>query len=113
MKKTTNFQNRVLLTLDSPSEIAKKYDFPYAILLIQNDVINTYTIPVEMEYGYKQMKEKDKSPFDRVPKTQYTYAQSCIVYWNKSDLTKNKGVYQEYLPEFAEDNLFEYTAQII
>ena len=105
----------VLLTLDNPSEILKKYldEVPYAIRLLEKRMTQSYTIEPRPEEINRKEENKTVSPYDRVPHTHHQYEQSCIVYSTKEDLLDDNGMYQDCLPEEVEGNLYEYTAKLV
>ena len=105
----------VLLTLENPSKIFARYinEVPYAILLLEKRMSESYTtMPKDSEIKRKEA-NKTISEYDRVPHTHHLYDQSCILYMTKEDLESNTGMYQDFLPEEVEGNLYEYTARLI
>lgn len=112
MKKQTH--GKVLLILDTKSEIVKKFqdDFPYAIILLDKSIVKTWVAPVDKNHNEK-LGAGNLCGHHTVPNTFYMYEQNCIVYWTKADYNKGKGIYQDYMPESAEENAWEYTASLI
>ncbi len=109
---------KVLLTLDNPSDYLKNdveffNEMPYGILLLEKRVGEKYTIEPKPEDIVRKEKNKTISPYDRVPHTHYSYEQSCIIYDTKEDLENNKGVYWDFIPDYADEMLDEYTAKLI
>lgn len=106
---------KVLLTLDNPSKVAKKYldELYYGVLLLDRRVTEKYTIEPDTKEIEEKEKKKTISPYDRVPHTHYSYEQSCIVYNTKEDLENNQGIYQDFLPDLFDDFMYEYTAKLI
>ena len=108
----------VLLTLKKPSDFfIKSFEGlgnpPYAILLIESRMIESYTIePIEKDIKRKEA-DKTISPYDRTAHTHYSYETSCIVYNTKDDLTNKCGTYLEFIPDELTDELYEYSAEII
>jgi hypothetical protein len=110
----------VLLTLEKPSKLFiddfKEYiggPPPYAIILLESKLKETYTIePCPKEIAMKEA-NKTVSKHDRVPKTHYTYNRSCIIFQTEDDYKNDAGVYWEFIPDYLEDDLYEYNAKLL
>ena len=111
---------RVLLTLENPSGFfiqsfkeSGMDEPPYAVLLLEQRISETYTIEPRPEDIRIKEANKTISGYDRVPHTHYSYEQACIVYDTEKDLKENKGVYWNFIPDGLEEDFYEYTARLV
>ena len=110
----------ILLTLEKPSDcLIKSYEEagldkpPYAILLLEKRLTESYTINTREDEIKRKEDNGTISAYDRVPHTHYSYEHSCIIYYNEEELKENRGTYWDFIPDGLEEDFYEYTAKLI
>ena len=74
---------------------------PYAILLVGP--------PITWRTRKHKAHDLENNPIVEI----HDREQPCIIYLTKDDLDNQNGIYQEFIPEEAEEYLYLYTAKMI